>query len=180
MSRPLLLILIVGPVLASLVALSQWHRLHLSTKTADQARTQFLAVTDELKEYQALRDAVELVTWGARPDADILALARQALLHSGLPVGILQGVTPAGDRPVSGQPSGTPQLREQAVRVTLRSVDAKGLGDFLQAWGSVAPRWTVTSIELALMPTGRTGSQPGGQYTVTLIVTAPYAEEVRR
>ncbi len=161
------------PVFALGICIWQAKRLVDSKQEYQHAQASTRLVAQELAELTRLEVSSQQITWGARPEADVLALARTAVSDAGLPSGTLQGVIPTGDRPVPGQPNTEVQLREQSVRINLRSVTAPTLGSFLRAWQNAAPRWTVTSIE---MTAGNTRGSRGGTFATTLIVTAPYAQ----
>lgn len=149
------------------LALQSAHRRHADARSVSQA------VMQELAELDRLEASSEEIAWGARPETDVLALARAAVSNAGLSSQSLQGVSPTGDRPVPGQPSGGVQIREQSVRIALQAMTAVSLGSFLRAWLEVAPRWTVTSIE---MTHANSRGSAGGLYSVALMVTAPYAQ----
>ncbi len=167
------ILLFAVPIAAGLVCTWQVVRLTGEQQAFRDAQANAVLVSNELAELEGLNATSHQISWGARPDADVLALARSAVSAAGLPAETLQGITPTGDRPVPGQPSGGVQLREQSVRISLRSISAPTLGSFMRAWQEAAPRWTVTSIELTAV-NGRGSAL--GTFTGSLVVTAPYAQ----
>ncbi len=173
MMRARSILLLAVPLAAGLICTWQALRLAGERRAFADAQADAVLVSNELAELKSLDAASQQFSWGARPDADVLALARSAVSAAGLPSDTLQGITPTGDRPVPGQPNGGVQLREQSVRISLRAINAPTFGSFLRAWQEAAPRWTVTSIELAAAD-GRGSRQ--GVFTGSLIVVAPYAQ----
>lgn len=172
------LLLFFLPMSAATVLCWKYIELYHANLNHIQAVASQHAVQSDIAELQRLETASTQLDWGTRPNADVLALARQAVTQAGLPADCLQGITPAGDRLVTypnqqQSQNAVVKLREQSVRITLRTMTAHSLGAFLQAWQQTTDRWVVTSIDLTLA-IGR-GTQEGS-YTTVLVVTAPYAE----
>jgi hypothetical protein len=146
MTAALVITRVVAVLAACGAGFSAWRAASASSD-AHHARTQAVAFSQQLSEFQRLQPQRQTALLASKPTESVSASLRAALATAGVGEASLRAVNPGSDEAVpTSDPTG-PSYRRQTITVSIAPITARQLGQFLAAWRDAEPAWIVTRID---------------------------------
>lgn len=163
------------------LSVAVWSGMRLGSAQSQMANAESAraAIERDVTRIHLLRAQVSGLSVGRRPDGDLIARVQRALSDAGLPISACSGVQPRADqtRPGAG-------VRVQTVVMTLRGLLPSEFGAWLAAWRAGDQTWRLDDVQLTRVsgptaPGTSVARSDGNRYDITLVLAAPYVEEVQ-
>lgn len=124
------------------------------------AQTALAAVTQQAAELSRLRREARTTSLPPRPDAALAGKVSQALTRAGIPLTVMQSLSPEAETSNKGI------VRAHAT-LTLTGLTLPNVGKFLESWRTSEPDWIISNLDLSPSGTGT----PGADLPLRAVVT---------
>lgn len=145
---------------------------------AASARRAYEAARGDAEELNRLTAVLAKRAPDAHPTQDVLARVNRVLATVGLPADSLQDLAQESDSPLGLPRDDGFETRRKTVRLTLRRMAPKQVGEFSQAWRTEGGPWKITHVQL-----DRAGVTPApgapAEYSVRFTLAATVVVETK-
>ena len=151
-------------------------RMLSARRHADDARIHLSQVADSVKALRHLQEITKSGATGKRPAPGLTGQVADAMAQAGIPLAAMSSLTPEPETELSR--TGDIARMRQGARLALEAVTLPQLGQFLQAWRTQHPEWTILSLQLTPLP-GRQSQSAGATpepLRINMVMECQYTE----